>query len=136
MGKTTMLIVEDQAYMRRLLREFLQLAHPDEIILEAGNGSSALALCREHSPRLVLMDVGLPDANGLELTAQIKSLLPDTAVIVVSAHDSPAYLEHARAAGACAYVVKDNVYRDLLDHVRSALLQTAPDGKDAPRAGG
>ena len=136
MPKTTMLIVEDQAYMRRLLREFLQMAYPEAEILEAGDGGAALALCREHRPRLVLMDVRLPDANGIELTAQLKAAQPDAAFIIVSAHASAAYVEHAQTAGACAYVIKDNVYSDLLEHVRHALQPAGPDAQGRLAANG
>lgn len=116
-----MLIVEDQDYMRRMLREFLQAAFPDKDILEAGDGRSAMQLCNEHRPELVLMDIGLPDANGIELTAQIKTMLPDTAVIIVSNNTGSAYTERARAAGAFAYISKEAVHKELLPAVSAAL---------------
>jgi DNA-binding NarL/FixJ family response regulator len=116
-----MLIVEDQEQMRSALREFLQSAYPDATIREAADGASGLELCRRHHPRLVLMDVGLPDANGIELVARIKALLPDCAVIVVSQHAVRAYAERARAAGAFAYVAKDAIYGKLLQVVAGAL---------------
>lgn len=120
-----MLIVEDQDIMRQMLREFLQSAYPDARILEAGSGDRALALCREHRPRLVLMDVKLPDANGIELTAQAKALLPETTVIVISQETARTYVERARAAGAFAYVAKHNLQRELLPAVASALSNSA-----------
>lgn len=118
-----MLIVEDQDYMRRMLREFLQAAFPGKNILEAGDGRSALTLCSERRPRIVLMDIGLPDANGIELTAKIKTILPETAVIIVSSHAGSAYTERARAAGAFAYVTKEAVHEELLPAVIGALRQ-------------
>lgn len=122
-----MLIVEDQDYMRRMLREFLQAAFPDKNILEAGDGRSALALCTERRPGIVLMDIGLPDANGIELTAQIKRMLPDTAVIIVSNQTGNAYTERAKAAGAFAYVNKEAVHDELLPTVTAALDLAHPD---------
>jgi len=116
-----MLIVEDQEQMRSALREFLQSAYPDATIREAADGASGLELCRRHHPRLVLMDVGLPDANGIDLVARIKALLPDCAVIVISQHAVRTYAERARAAGAFAYVAKDAIYRKLLQVVAGAL---------------
>jgi two-component system chemotaxis response regulator CheY len=121
-----MLIVEDQDYMRRMLREFLQAAFPEKNILEASDGRSALALCSERRPGVVLMDIGLPDANGIELTAQIKSMLPDTAVIIVSNQTGSAYTERARAAGAFAYIAKEAVHDELLPTVTAALGRTRP----------
>lgn len=116
-----MLIVEDQEYMRQMLREFLQDAFPGKKILEAGDGRSALALCSERRPKVVLMDIGLPDANGIELTAKIKTMLPETAVIIVSSHAGSAYTERARAAGAFAYVTKEAVHEELLPAVCAAM---------------
>ncbi len=125
-----MLIVEDQDPMRSALREFLQSAYPEATIREAINGARALELCRNHSPRLVLMDVGLPDANGIDLVARIKALLPDCAVIVVSQHTVRAYAERARAAGAFAYVTKDEIYHKLLQAVAGALARVPEPGPE------
>ena len=122
--RITVLVVEDQDFMRRALRDYLQFAYPHAAIIEAADGARALELCRSRSPQLVLMDVGLPDANGIDLTAQVKEMLPDTAVIIVSQHAGRAYVERARAAGAFAYISKDKVYRELLPTVGRALGPT------------
>lgn len=121
-----MLIVEDQDYMRRMLREFLQAAYPDKNILEAGDGRSALASCSKRRPRVVLMDIRLPDANGIELTAKIKDMLPGTAVIIVSSLSGSPYTERAQAAGATAFVAKENIHRDLLPAISAALQPDQP----------
>lgn len=125
--RITVLVVEDQDFMRRALRDYLQSAYPDSAIIEAADGAHALELCRDRSPELVLMDVVLPDANGIDLTAQIKEMLPQTAVIIVSQHAGQAYVERARAAGAFAHITKDKVYRELLPAVGRALAR-APSG--------
>ncbi len=122
-----MLVVEDQDFMRWALRDYLQSAYPDAAIIEAADGARALELCRSRSPQLVLMDVGLPDANGIDLTAQVKEMLPETAVIIVSQHAGHTYVERAHAAGAFAYITKDKVYRELLPTVGRALGR-APSG--------
>ena len=119
-----MLIVEDQDLMRRTLREYLQSAYADAVILEAADGARCLELCRSARPQLVLMDIGLPDANGIDVTAQIREMLPETSVIVVSQHSARVYVERAYAAGAFAYINKDTVYRELLPTVRRALPRT------------
>ena len=122
-----MLIVEDQAVMRRMLVEYVQSAYPDITVMEAADGARALQLCRSSRPRLVLMDVALPDANGIELTAQIRAMLPETEVVIVSQHAVEAYVERAHAAGAFAYITKDKVYRELLPAIDRALGR-APSG--------
>lgn len=116
-----LLIIEDQAPMRRALREHLQAAYPAATIFEAADGASALELCRRHAFRAVLTDIGLPDINGINLIPQIKALQAATVIIVVSMHVDRAYVDWARVAGAAAYVTKDKVYRDLLPAVSRVL---------------
>ena len=87
----------------------------------------ALQLCHSNRPRLVLMDVALPDANGIELTAKIRRMLPETEVVIVSQHAVAAYVERARAAGAFAYITKDKIYRELLPTVSRALDSASSD---------
>lgn len=120
-----MLIVEDQDVMRRMLAEFVRSAYADAAILEAADGARALEQCRSRSPQLVLMDIGLPDANGIELTAQIREMLPETEVLIVSQHAVAAYVDRAQAAGAFAYITKDRVYRELLPTIDRTLGATA-----------
>ena len=117
----TILIVEDQDVMRAMLREFVQSAFPGCAILDAANGERARQLCTEHRPRLVLMDVSLPDANGIELTASIKAAAPAIAVIVVSYLTGRIYREQALAAGANAFVSKDRLLSDLIPAAAAAL---------------
>ena len=125
--RPVILIVEDQDYMRRTLVEYVQSACPDIAVMEAADGARALQLCRSNRPRLVLMDVALPDANGIELTAQIREMLPETEVLIVSQHTDAAYVERAQAAGAFAYITKDNVYRELLPAINRALDRAPSD---------
>jgi DNA-binding NarL/FixJ family response regulator len=70
------------------------------------------------------MDVQLPDANGIDVSAQIKNLFPETVIVVVSQHSGAAYVERAKAAGAFAYITKDKVYRELLPTIARALGHT------------
>ena len=115
------LLVEDRGVMRALLRDFLQSSIPGLVIIEAANGARALKIARERRPQVVLMDINLPDANGIELTAQIKAMLPDARIIIVTGLNGSAYVERALAAGAFAYVTKDKIYAELLPLMMSAL---------------
>src|SRR3972149_2041084 len=107
-GQKTVLIVDDQALLRRTLRDFLQNAFPDYNLREAADGASALEACNAYRPILVLMDKCLPDADGIELTARLKILYPGIQVIVISYMRGEVYVQRALAAGARAYLLKDN----------------------------
>jgi DNA-binding NarL/FixJ family response regulator len=120
-GPIDLLIVEDRPVMRAMLREFVQRAFPDLSILDVANGTRAMELCAEEMPELVLMDVCLPDANGIELTARIRRQWPGIRVIVVSYLGGEAYVDRANAAGAYAYIVKDRLTLDLLPAIAGAL---------------
>jgi len=128
---TTILIVEDHEAMRAMLRGHVQSAYPDCVVIEAADGASALASCRDRRPHLILMDLGLPDIDGIELGARLRELVPEAALIVVSQHSGQVYFERTRAMGAFAYVTKDRIFQDLLTPVARA-LGVAPDaGEEA-----
>ena len=120
-GLKTVLIVEDHALMRQTLRRFLEQAFPGCGFREAADGASALEACNAHPAQLVLMDIFLPDANGIELTARLRVLYPGIQVIVVSHKSGQPYVQRALAAGARAYVVKDNLATDLVPAVAAAI---------------
>ena len=100
--------------MRYLLTEIVRPVFARSTVLEAADASSAARLCRETRPELVLMDVALPDGNGIALTAEIKSLLPASKVVIVSSDRSRACQAAAATAGAVAYIFKDEVFDKLL----------------------
>ena len=116
-----MLIVEDHALMRQTLRDFLQNAFPDCNFLDVADGASALQACKACRPVLVLMDKCLPDADGIELTARLKILYPGIPVIVVSYRSGEVYVQRALAAGARAYLLKDNLATELIPAVAAAI---------------
>jgi two-component system invasion response regulator UvrY len=120
-----MLIVEDHARMRLALRKLLQALYPAFGVREAADGASALALCREHAFRVVLLDLALPDAGGLDLIAPIKALQPECAVIVVSNHAVSTHATPALDAGAFAYVTKHAIFRELTPAIDRALQAEA-----------
>lgn len=89
-GQPTILIVEDRSLMRIVLGDFLRGAFPGCAIHEAEDGAQALAQCAALKPDVVLMDISLPDANGIELTARLTAAMQEIKVIVVSYFDTPA----------------------------------------------
>ncbi len=97
-------------------------SEPDlEVVGEAANGLEAIELCRELEPNLVLMDVRMPQMDGLEATRAIKGESPLTSVLMVTSHESPDYLLDAIRAGAAGYVLKEATRGELLDSVRKVL---------------
>ncbi len=120
-GQKTVLIVEDQALMRQTLHDFLQDAFPGCKFLDVADGASALEACNAYRPVLVLMDKCLPDADGIELTVRLKKLYPAIQVIVVSYLSGEIYVQRALAAGARAYLAKDNLATDLIPAVAAAI---------------
>ena len=119
--QNTVLIVDDHSLLRRLMREFLQSAFPGCNFREAADGAGALEVCNAYLPDLILMDICLPDANGIELTARLGTLHPGIPVIVVSHMSGEDYVQQALAAGARAYVCKDHMFTELIPAVAAAI---------------
>lgn len=101
------LIVEDNGEMRGLLKSLL--ATPDDIISECSDGKAAFEAYRQCQPDWVTMDIELPSQDGLAATRQIVTAFPTARILIVTSHDSAALRESARAAGACGYVLKENL---------------------------
>jgi DNA-binding NarL/FixJ family response regulator len=92
---------------------------PDiEIVGEAVNGREAVNLCRALDPNLVLMDLRMPEMDGLEATRAIKQEHPEVDVLMVTMHDNQDYMLEAAKAGAAGYVLKDASRDELIDTVR------------------
>jgi two-component system response regulator YesN len=115
------LLVEDNLHFRAFLRRELSARFPSVAIEEAGDGKEAMEKADDFQPRLVLMDIGLPGENGLEVTRKIKEKYPDVAVIVLTSHDSPEYREAARRYGADHFFTKDDDLHDIFKVAESIL---------------
>lgn len=100
------LIVEDSNTYRKALKRVLYKAFPEMIIEEAVNGGEANRKINSRLPDLILMDIALPDKNGLSLTKEIKDRHPETPVVIITNHDYPVYREAALESGAKAFLSK------------------------------
>jgi two-component system, NarL family, response regulator DevR len=117
------LIVEDQLPMQNALVDFVRARYPGAVALGALGVVQGLKLCLRDEPDLVLTDVALPDGNGIIMAAEIRDRLPEIPVIIVSQYTASSYIEHAKTAGAHAYVSKDSIHRDLQPAIDSALAR-------------
>ncbi len=114
---TRVLLVDDHELVRQGIATMLSSASDIQVIGEARTGREALEIARTQLPDIVLMDVRMPDMDGLEATRKIKEERPRTAVIMVTMHDNPAYLRDAVRAGAAGYLLKDVSKEELVDAV-------------------
>jgi DNA-binding NarL/FixJ family response regulator len=125
-----LLIADDHALVRQGLRGMLEREPDIEVVGEAHNGREAVDLCRALAPNLVLMDVRMPEMDGLEATRAIKRERPEIEVLMVTMHDNKDYMQEATKAGVAGYVLKDAPRDELIDAVRRIAspteLNTAP----------
>jgi two-component system, NarL family, response regulator DegU len=118
MNDIRVLIAEDQTLMRQGLRTILELNDGFEVVGEAEDGRQALDRALALKPDVVLMDVQMPQMNGVEATGKITGALPATRVIILTTFDYDEYVFDALKAGARGYVLKDIPAAELLDTIR------------------
>ena len=119
MSPIRILIVDDHAVVRAGLRMLLSADPELEIAGEAGDGAQALRLARDLAPDVVLMDISMPDMNGIEATRRIKELCPEVAVLALTMHEDDQYFFEMLAAGASGYVPKRAAPDDLISAIRA-----------------
>ena len=115
-----LLLVDDHAVVRSGLRMLLENESDIEIVGEAGSGHEALQLIEELQPDMTLLDIGLPDMTGIEVTRKIKSTWPQIAVVALTIHEDEEYFFQMLQAGANGYVPKRAAPEELLTAIRTA----------------
>jgi DNA-binding NarL/FixJ family response regulator len=121
--KATVLIVEDHENFRFVLRDWLRTCLPDLYLMEARSGEEAFSLVSTTLPDIVLMDIGLPEMNGIEATRRIKAICPQVQVVIVTSHEGPEYEADATNAGASAFVTKRKMVSQLIPVMERLLCQ-------------
>lgn len=118
--KIRVLLADDHTILRQGIRMLLEAQEDMEVVGEAVNGRVAVEQSRALNPEVVLMDISMPELNGLEATRQIKREFPGTQVVILTMHESEEYLIKILQAGATGYVLKQAADRDLIEAVRIA----------------
>ena len=112
------LLADDHGIVRRGLRSLLEEAG-ESVVAEAADGLEAIRLTEEHRPDLLILDIGMPKLNGIEVAARSQKLDRPPGVNILSMHADESYIIRALAAGARAYLLKDATDEDLLPAVRA-----------------
>lgn len=114
---TRVLLVDDHPLVREGLRARLAQTPGIEVVGEAGDAEQAFARVGMLRPDLVLMDVGMKQVNGIELTARLCERHPGLRVLMLSMYDNPEYVHRALAAGACGYVLKEAPSEEIVEAI-------------------
>jgi DNA-binding NarL/FixJ family response regulator len=117
---TTVLVVDDHEVLRAGTRQILEQADGFNVIGEAADGGTAFRLAQELKPEVVLVDIRLPDASGIEVARRILALDRPPTVLILSAYDDDHYVRAALAAGVSGYLLKTIPADELVRLVRSA----------------
>ena len=117
-----LLVVDDRPSVRRGLRIWLALEPNMEVVGEASDGSEAISLARTLHPDVVLIDVEMPGMDGISATAALRSLAPQSAVVILTLYDDAATRTRAREAGAAAFVAKHRMEETLLAEIRRVAM--------------
>ena len=118
--RITVLIVDDHAVVRQGVRAFLDTRAEIEVVGEAESGKKAVEICAEHAPDVVLLDLLMPEMNGVETTRQIKAISPRSQVVILTSHHSDEHLLPSIRAGALSYLLKDISPTELVAAVEKA----------------
>jgi DNA-binding NarL/FixJ family response regulator len=113
------LLADDHTVVRKGLRLLLESQPGLSVVAEAADGRTAVALAERETPDVVVMDVGMPQLNGIEAARQITAKWPQIAVVFLSMHSDESYVLKALKAGARGYLLKDSAEHDLIQAVRA-----------------
>jgi len=116
----TIVIADDHSVVRRGLRQLLDDEAGFEVVAEAADVESARRYVRGHRPEVLVMDLNMPGGPSLDAIPEIRRESPDTAIVVLTMQDEPAYARRALGAGALGYVLKEAADEELIEAIRAA----------------
>jgi DNA-binding NarL/FixJ family response regulator len=119
--QSTILLVDDHPVFRQGLRHLLEKEKDLEVVGEAGDGQESIGKVRELSPDIVVVDINMPNLDGIEATRQILSESPDTRVVALSVHSSKRFVRDMFQAGAAGYILKESIPEEMIKGIRAVL---------------
>jgi len=119
--KITIMLADDHPLVRKALRDVLEKQAGFEIVAEAGDGEEAIKIATELVPDVVLMDITMPELNGIEATRQIKAKCPNIAVLVLTVHDDSEHILGILEAGAAGYLTKRVFGEEVIHAIHSVV---------------
>jgi len=120
MKKIKILIADDHKILRQGIISLLKSQPELEVVAEAYDGREAVQRAKELKPDVVLMDIGMPNLNGLEATRQIRKFNPKVKVLILTIHNNEEYIFQSLQAGASGYLLKETAVEDLISAIHSA----------------
>lgn len=118
--KIKVALVDDHSLIREGLRYLLEKSGFIKVVAEAANGLQSLNMLDAWRPDVVVMDISMPEFNGIEATREISRRWPDIKVVILSVHSTAEHVHQAFAAGAKGYVLKESIGRELLKAIEAA----------------
>ncbi|MGD1995126.1 MAG: response regulator transcription factor [Anaerolineae bacterium] len=119
MGSIRVLIADDHPVVRRGLESMLAGQEDIEIVGAAQDGQSTLRMARRLQPDVILLDIRMPDTSGLDIARELRQVLPEAKIIVLTTYDQEGYFQSALKAGVHAYLLKDTAHRELARAIRA-----------------
>lgn len=113
------LLADDHTVVRDGLRALLEKQPDMAVVAEAADGRDSIRLAEEQSPDVIIMDIGMPNLNGIEATRRILAANPHAAVLMLSMHQDESYVLRSLKAGAKGYLLKDSLRTEVIDAIRA-----------------
>jgi len=117
--KTKVLLVDDHTIVRQGIKALLDTQEGIEVVGEAEDGREAIEKAKQMAPNVIVIDITMPNLNGIEATRQIKKINPEMKVLVLTVHDNEEYIHRILQAGASGYLLKESAVSDLVSAINA-----------------